>query len=116
MKIIMLFLFCVTMLFAVKPVPHPGNKVESKDSKTAVEFVKNKDSDDDRNHDLKSDDQKQKDHFKDDNSDGVNDQREDDLQKIKNTQSKYKNLIKKKNSKTSSPGKKPATPKKIDKK
>jgi hypothetical protein len=45
--------------------------------------------------------QKEKDHHIDKNSNGVNDQREDDFEKIKKLNSKYKDIIDKDNQKTS---------------
>jgi hypothetical protein len=100
------------MVFAVKPVPRNEKKVEIKNVTSASEIVQKKTDEKDK----KDDDKKEKDRIIDKNGDGVNDQREDDLQKIKNTKSKHKDLIKKKNANTPAVNKKPATPKKIKKK
>lgn len=111
MKIILILFFCATLVFAVKPVPRPEN---NGDVKTATGVVQNKG--DDKNDDARDDEKDKKDLFKDDNSDGVNDQREDDLQKIKNTKPKEKDVNKSKKVNTPPSNKKPATPKKINKK
>jgi hypothetical protein len=116
MKMIMLLLLGTTMLFAVKPVSRPGNKTDIKNVKTATEVVQNKDEDDDKKDNAGDDAKITQDHFKDDNADGVNDQREDDLQKIKNTKAKEKDVKANKKVNTPSSNKKPATPKKTNKK
>ncbi|MBN2619472.1 hypothetical protein JXB22_00155 [candidate division WOR-3 bacterium] len=116
MKVIMILLLCTTLVFAVKPVPRPENKSDVKNVKTATEVVQNKDKDDDKKDDAGDDAKITKDHFKDDNADGVNDQREDDLQKIKNTKTKEKDVKTNKKVNTPSSNKKPAIPKKVNKK
>jgi len=116
MKILILLILCASMVFAVKPVPRTEKKVEVKNVKTATKIVQNKDDDGDKNDKDENDGQKEKDRIIDKNGDGVNDQREDDLQKIKNTKSKHKDLIKNKKTNKSSPSKKPSTPTKIKKK
>lgn len=107
MKIIILLIFCASMVFAVKPVPRTEKKIETKNVKTATEVVQKKTDEKDK---------KEKDEIIDNDHDGINDQREDDLQKIKNTKSKHKDLIKNKKTNTPAPSKKPSTPKKIKKK
>jgi hypothetical protein len=114
MKISILLLLVATMLFAVKPVPRPDNKVEVKDVKAATEIVQDKD--DEKKIDKADNDKNNKDHFIDKNSDGVNDQREDDLQTIKNSQPKHKEPSNNKKATTPAVNKKPTTPKKINKK
>ena len=114
MKILILLVFCVSMVFAVQPVPRPKT---NKEVKTATEVVQKKDN---KDKDDKKNDNNQKDRIVDDNKDGVHDQREDDLQKIKNTKSKHKDIIKNKKSATPSSNKssntKPSVPKKVKKK
>jgi hypothetical protein len=102
------------MVFAVQPVPRTKKNAEVK---TATELVQTKDN---KDKDDRKDDNKDKDRIVDDNKDGVHDQREDDIQKIKNTKSKHKDIIKNKKSTAPSSGKssskKPSVPKKVKKK
>lgn len=116
MKTIMLLLFCSTMLFAVKPVLRPDNKADVKNVKTASEVVQNKDKDGDENDKDKNTNPDKKDQFIDKNNDGVNDQREDDLQTIKNTKPKDRDPNQNKKVTTPPSDKKPVTPKKTNKK
>ncbi len=88
MKRYIILVFLASLLFGVKPVPR--NNGDDKDKKTKTEKV------------IKTSnktEKKEKDRFIDNNANGVNDQREKDLQKIKQLHSKHKNLLKKNNSK-----------------
>jgi len=120
MKIIIIILFCISFVFAVKPVPRQGNTPEVKKPAANVEVVQNKDQYEKDDKD-KNDEKDKQDEFIDNNKNGVNDKREDDVQKIKNTQSKHKDIIKKKKSSsnntknTDNNNKKPSTPKTIKK-
>lgn len=92
MKRFIIFIFIASLLFAVKPVPRAKKKDDDKKSKVKIETVverKNEEKND--NKDKK---EKEKDHFKDADSNSVNDQREDDLQKIKLLKTKHKDLLK----------------------
>lgn len=90
MKRYIILVFLAGLLFGVKPVPR--NNGDDKDKKTKTEKV------------IKTSnktEKKEKDRFIDNNSNGINDQREKDLQKIKQLNSKHKELLKKNNSKKS---------------
>lgn len=115
MKMIMFLLVCASLVFAVKPVPRPVKNEQVKDPKTSYKVVQHKDKDDDKNDDRDKDDGT-KDRFIDKNDDGVNDQREDAIQDIKNSKSKDKDRIKTKKPNTPTSDKKPAVPKKVNKK
>lgn len=94
MKRLIVLIFLASLLFGVKPVPRNKNN-DNKNQKTKTEkVIKN-----DRQSDKKDSKRKDKDGFIDIDANGVNDQREDDLQKIKQLHSKHKNLLKKNNSK-----------------
>ena len=112
MNKLIILLFLGSLLFAVQPVVRNTNRTTRNDDKIKNEdvvkenkddkvIIKKDDKDDDKNND-------KKDRFQDADSNGVNDQREDDLQKIKNLNTKFKDLIKKTDKGTkSTPTKKP---------
>ena len=94
MKKFLLLIFLTSLLFAVKQVPRTKKANDDKKSKIKVEKVvtvdkKNPSKD-------KHEQAKKKDHFKDADSNGVNDNREDDFQKIKKLNSKFKDQLKRK--------------------
>ena len=89
MKRFIVLIFFASLLFGVKPVPrNNGDKDEDKKTEKVIK-TSNKTE------------KKDKDHFIDKDANGVNDQREKDLQKIKQTNSKHKELLKKNNNKKS---------------
>ncbi|MGB3478502.1 MAG: hypothetical protein WBB67_05015 [bacterium] len=90
MKRFIVLIFFASLLFGVKPVPRNNGE---KDQKTKTEKVIKSSNKTDK----KDTKQKDKDGFIDADANGVNDQRESDLQKIKQLHSKHKNLLKKKN-------------------
>lgn len=94
MKRLIVLIFLASLLFGVKPVPRNKNN-DNKNQKTKTEKVI-KSNQQSAKKDSK---QKDKDGFIDIDANGVNDQRESDLQKIKQLHSKHKNLLKKNNSK-----------------
>jgi len=94
MKRFIVLIFLASLLFGVKPVPRNKNN-DNKNQKTKTEKVIKSNQQSDK----KNSKQKDKDDFIDIDANGVNDQRESDLQKIKQLHSKHKNLLKKSNSK-----------------
>lgn len=88
MKYIICLIFFASLLFGVKPVPR--NNGGDDDDKKTEKVIKTGNKTD----------KKTKDRFIDKDANGVNDQREKDLQKIKQTNSKHKELLKKNNNKT----------------
>ena len=90
MKYIICLIFFASLLFGVKPVPR--NNGGDDDDKKTEKVIKTGNKTD----------KKTKDRFIDKDANGVNDQREKDLQKIKQTNSKHKELLKKNNNKKTS--------------
>ena len=90
MKYFIVLIFFASLLFGVKPVPR--NNGDKDDDKKTEKVIKT----------TNKTERKEKDLFIDKDANGVNDQREKDLQKIKQTNSKHKELLKKNNSKKSS--------------
>jgi hypothetical protein len=94
MKKLIMLIFVASLMFAITPVPRTQKSNTDKESKTKVEkIVKEQNKKQNENKDKKV---IKKDHFKDSDSNGVNDQREDDFQKIKELKTKFKDLFKKK--------------------
>ena len=87
MKRLMILILIAGLMFAVKPVPRKDHNKESKQkSKFSIESViKGLKKIVDKKGDKEKDD-----HFQDADSNGVNDQREDDFQKIKQLKTKHK--------------------------
>jgi len=107
MKRFIVLIFFASLLFGVKPVPR-NNGDKDQDKKTE-KVIKN--SDKTEKTDTK---QKDKDHYIDNDANGVNDQREEDFQKIKQLNSKHKESPKKNDNKKSTevqPAKKKTTKK-----
>jgi hypothetical protein len=112
MKVLFILAFLSSTLFAITPVPR-NSKAADNPSSVGKTVVANNDNKDD-----KKDDDKDKDKFKDDNKNGVNDQREEDFQKIKELKTKHKDVLKKKTESkktTSEPVKSKKVPKKTSK-
>jgi hypothetical protein len=94
MKKLMILIFFASLLFAVKPVPRTKKTNDNRKSVVKTEkIVEYKKQDNYKNRK-----ESKKDDFIDTDSNGVNDQREDDLQKIKQLKTKHKDLLKKKSS------------------
>jgi len=92
MKYFIVLIIFASLLFGVQPVPrNNGDKDEEKKTEKVIKTTNKTEKKDTK--------QKDKDKFIDNNANGVNDQREEDLQKIKQLNSKHKNLLKKNNSK-----------------
>ena len=91
MKYFIVLIIFASLLFGVQPVPrNNGDKDEEKKTEKVIKTTNKTEK--------KETKQKDKDKFIDNNANGVNDQREEDLQKIKQLNSKHKNLLKKNNS------------------
>jgi hypothetical protein len=88
MKYIIVLIFFASLLFGVKPVPR--NNGDKDEDKKTEKVIKTTDKTEKRYT-------KQKDHYIDKNANGVNDQREEDFQKIKQLNSKHKAPPKKNN-------------------
>ncbi len=111
MKRLIVIIFMASLLFAVKSVPRTETADEEKETKT--EIVNEEKAKKPNDHKVKTD---KKDHFKDADSNSVNDNREDDLQMIKQLKTKFKDLFRKKTSdKQEEPKKKPSQPQKKSK-
>ncbi len=109
MKKFVFLILIASLLFAVKRVPRTEGTNDEAKSKVKVETVQHKENK--KQTDSKERIDKKKDHFKDADSDGINDQREDDFQKIKQLKKKprdvkRKTVEKKKSSEKSSKTKK----------
>ena len=100
MKKLILLIFIAGIAFAVTPVPR--DKKPAKTSTPSAVYVQHDNKDD---KDTKKEDDRRKDRFIDSDSNGVNDQREKDFQKIKESKTKHK-------SKDRSVPEKPEKPKK----
>ncbi|UCC11343.1 MAG: hypothetical protein JSW02_08305 [candidate division WOR-3 bacterium] len=85
MKKFILFIFIASIAFAVTPVPR--DKKEVKKTTPKAVYVQHDNKDD---KDTKKDDDRRKDRFIDNDSNGVNDKREKDFQKIKESKTKHK--------------------------
>ena len=88
MKYLIVLIFFASLLFGVKPVPR--NNGGDDDDKKTEKVIKTSNKTE----------KKDKDRFIDKDANGVNDQREKDLEKIKQANSKHKELLKKNNNKT----------------
>jgi hypothetical protein len=93
MKKIVIFIFFVSLLFAVKQVPRPSNRNTEDESPRTVEPIQRREVVQERIDDR---DNKQKDYFQDSDSNSINDRREDDFQEIKGLKTKFKDFLKKK--------------------
>jgi hypothetical protein len=81
MKRMIVLLCFVTILFAVRTVPRTGAKSDE-ETPARIEVVQSRSD--------TQDDDTRKDRFQDADSNGVNDQREDDFQRIKLLKTKHK--------------------------
>ena len=90
MKQFILLIFLASIAFAVKPVPRDKKEVTTSTPKAA--YVQHDTKND---TDTKKDDDKRKDRFVDSDSNGVNDKREKDFQKIKESKTKHKSTDRK---------------------
>ncbi len=90
MKKFILLIFIVSCLFAVKTVPRAKKNDDHKTSEVITEIVTEEKEKTQITHKAKK--EKKKDRFQDADSNSVNDQREDDLQKIKWLKTKFKDL------------------------
>jgi hypothetical protein len=111
MKILIVFVFLAGLMFGITPVPR-NNKSTGKTT-TNTKVIANNNKTDDKKSDDK---EKEKDRFKDADKNGVNDQREDDFQKIKEMKTKHKDILKQKSSKPKGKTTKPSKPKTVKKK
>ncbi|MGB3341258.1 MAG: hypothetical protein WBB37_07235 [bacterium] len=94
MKYFLVLIIFASLLFGVQPVPrNNGDKDEEKKTEKVIKTTNKTEKKDTK--------QKDKDKFIDNNANGVNDQREEDLQKIKQLNSKHKDLLKENNNKKS---------------
>jgi len=89
MKRFIILIFFASLLFAVKPVPRI--KKANNDKRSVVKTEKIAEYKKQNSHENKA--KNKKDDFIDTDSNGVNDQREDDLQKIKQLKTKHKDLL-----------------------
>jgi uncharacterized protein YlxW (UPF0749 family) len=94
MKRFIILIFFASLLFAVKPVPRTKKANNNKGSVVKTEKIVEYKKQNSYENKAKN----KKDDFIDTDSNGVNDQREDDLQKIKQLKTKHKDLLKKKSS------------------
>lgn len=85
MKKLILLIFIASIVFAVTPVPRDKKPVKTSTPNTVLVQHDKKDD-----KDTKKDDDRRKDRFIDSDSNGVNDQREKDFQKIKESKTKHK--------------------------
>ncbi|MEE8596967.1 MAG: hypothetical protein V3T09_04065 [bacterium] len=89
MKRFIILIFFASLLFAVKPVPRTKKANNDKGSVVKTEKITEYKKQNSYENKAKT----KKDYFKDTDSNGVNDQREDDLQKIKQLKTKHKDLL-----------------------
>jgi len=89
MKRLIVFVFLASLIFAVETVPRTKTAGDDETSKGKTEVVTSEKA-------KKSKSEKEKDSIVDADSNSVNDQREDDLQKIKWLKSRFRDLFKKK--------------------
>lgn len=89
MKRFIILIFFASLLFAVKPVPR--TKKANNDKRSVVKTEKITEHKKQNSYENKA--KTKKDDFIDTDSNGVNDQREDDLQKIKQLKTKHKDLL-----------------------
>jgi hypothetical protein len=112
MKYIILLLTFCALLSAITPVPRKKGSEPAGSNTRIVQSSENISSDKDNKKDDDKDKGKDKqDHFKDADSNGINDQREKDFQKIKDLKKDYKTPTK-----STTPEKKTSTPKPSKKK
>jgi hypothetical protein len=94
MKYFIVLIVFASLLFGVQPVPrNNGDKDEEKKTEKVIKTTNKTEK-----KDIK---QKDKDHYIDNDANGVNDQREEDFQKIKQLNSKHKESPKKNDNKKS---------------
>lgn len=94
MKRFIILIFFASLLFAVKPVPRIKKANNDKGSVVKTEKI----AEHKKQNSYENKAKIKKDDFIDTDSNGVNDQREDDLQKIKQLKTKHKDLLKKNSS------------------
>jgi len=95
MKYLLVILLMANVLLAIEQVPRSTNSSQTNKSEVRVEAKKSEANSDSRTNEARErtvvqKKEKQRDQFIDNNSDGVNDRREDDFQNIKTKKSKYK--------------------------
>ena len=129
MKYLFLIFLMANMLLAIEQVPRRTSSTAEKRSETTVESRKsetNLDTQMDRTREKTAvqRNEPQRDQFIDENSNGVNDRREDDFQDIKTKSSKHKSIIERQKTervepqqreKTSAPARESTTSKKKEK-
>jgi hypothetical protein len=98
MKYFLLILLMVNMLLAIEQVPRRSSTAETKESEIGIEAKQSATNSDARKNEVRErtivqEKEKQRDLFIDNNSNGVNDRREDDFQSIKTKKSKHKDKI-----------------------
>lgn len=104
MRQLMLIIFMASIGYAVTPVPRDEKPVKTQKENTVL--VQHDDKDD---KDTKKDDDRRKDRFIDNDSNGVNDKREKDFQKIKESKTKHRNTDRSQPAKVEKPEKKDGT-------
>ncbi len=105
MKRLIVLIFLASLLFAVETVPRTKTTGDEGTAKGKTEVVTSEQA-------KKSKSEKEKDSIIDADSNSVNDQREDDLQKIRLLKSRFRDLFKKKAEEPESPQSKQSRPQK----
>jgi len=98
MKYLLLILLMANMLLAIEQVPRRSSSSETKKSEISIETKQSTANSDARTNEARErivvqKEEKPRDLFIDNNSNGVNDRREDDFQSIKTKKSKHKDMI-----------------------
>ena len=115
MKYLLLILLMANLLLAIEQVPRRNGPSETKKSDISIEEKQSTTNSDARRNEARDrvvvqKEEKQRDLFIDNNSNGVNDRREDDFQSIKSKKSKHKDMIDKQKVDRVEPKQKERTP------
>jgi hypothetical protein len=115
MKYLLMILLVANMLLAIEQVPHRTNSTTAEDSETTINAKQSGPASGIRKIELREKTYVQKkelqpDVFIDNNSNGVNDRREDDFQIIKTKKSKHKDMIEQQQVERPEPKQKEKTP------
>ncbi|MGB7055280.1 MAG: hypothetical protein WBE28_08165 [bacterium] len=111
MKYLLVILLMANVLLAIEQVPRRTNSSETNKSEVRVEAKKSETNSDSRTNEARErtvvqKKEKERDRFIDNNSNGVNDRREDDFQNIKTKKSKHKEKLDKPEVKRAAPNQK----------
>lgn len=98
MKIFLMILLMANVLLAIEQVPRRRNSPGTKESEERIEIQASQTGSDSRASEVREravvqKKEKQRDRFVDENSNGVNDRREDDFRNIKTKKSKHKEKL-----------------------